>query len=207
MFVRSYSPSLLRTAQASALVVLLSAPALAQEHAAASTEPVNLLAPNAGLMFWTLVVFVLLFVILVPFGFKPLFASVEERERALEEAIEGAKRDREAASALLTQQQSALEAARTDAQRIIAESRSVAEKMRTDMLAQTRAQQEDLLEQARRTIEGEKVSAIAELRRESIDLAIAGASRVIEQNLDTSNNRRIVEQFLGSLDGAKVNRT
>jgi len=52
-------------------------------------------------------------------------------------------------------------------------------------------------------IEGEKVAAIASLRAEAVDLAIAGASRVIEQNLDSTNNRRIVETFLSSLDGAK----
>ena len=50
-------------------------------------------------------------------------------------------------------------------------------------------------------MEGEKAAAIADLRREAVDLAIAGASRVIEKNLDSAGNRQIVEQFLASLDG------
>ena len=58
-----------------------------------------------------------------------------------------------------------------------------------------------MIEQARRSIEGEKAAAIADLRREAVDLAIAGASRVIEQNLDSAGNRQIVESFLSSLDG------
>lgn len=182
------------------VLMLSAAPVLAQE---ASNEPVNLLAPKAGLMFWTLVIFLILFAVLSKFAFPPLFESVEARERALEEAIEGAKRDRAEAAELLAQQRALLEAGRADAQRFIAESRSTAEKMRTDMLAQTKAQQEEMLDAARRAIEAERVSAVAQLRKESVDLAIAGASRVIEQNLDSANNRRIVEQFLGSLEPSK----
>jgi F-type H+-transporting ATPase subunit b len=178
--------------------LMIATPAFASEAQGGS---VNLLEPKAGLMFWTLIIFALLFVVLAKFAFKPIFAAVEAREKALEDAIEGAKRDRAAAEALLAQQRAELETARNEAQAIIAESRATAEKMRTDLLSQTKHQQEEMIEQARRAIEGEKAAAIADLRREAVDLAIAGASRVIEQNLDSAGNRQIVESFLASLDG------
>lgn len=165
--------------------------------------PVNLLEPNAGLMVWTLVVFIGLMWVLKKFAFKPLFAAVEERERALTEAIEGAKRDREAAAALLAEQKALLDSGRGQAQQIIADGRAVADKMRSDMLDETRKQQSEMLEQARRDIEGEAAKAIAELRREAVDIAIAGAGKVIEQNLDSAGNRRIVEQFLSSIESPK----
>jgi F-type H+-transporting ATPase subunit b len=150
-------------------------------------------------MVWTTVVFIGLMLVLKKFAFGPLFAAVEAREKALEDAIEGATRDREAANALLAEQKAAIEAARTQAQQIIADGRAVAEKMRADLLDETRKQQTEMMEQARRDIEGEKAKAIADLRREAIDLAIVGAGKVIEQNLDSAGNRRIVEQFLASL--------
>ena len=100
----------------------------------------------------------------------------------------------------MAQQRAQLEAARNEAQQIIADSRAMAEKMRSDLLAQTKQQQEEMIEQARRAIEGEKAAAIADLRKEAVDLAIAGASRVIEQNLDSATNRKIVESFLASLE-------
>lgn len=181
-----------------ASLMLSATPAFANE---AAEGPVDLLAPATGVMAWTLVIFVLLLVVLSKFAFKPLFAAVEAREKALEDAIEGAKRDRAESEQLLAQQRAQLENARNEAQQIIAESRATAEKMRADLVAQTKQQQEEMIEQARRTIEGEKSAAIAELRREAIDLAIAGASRVIEQNLDSAGNRQIVESFLASLDG------
>lgn len=165
--------------------------------------PVNLLEAKSGLMVWTLVIFLILLFVLSKFAFKPLFAAVQLREKALEDAVAGAKRDREEAQALLAKQQAQLEAARADAQTIIADSRAVADKVRSDMLAQAKHQQEEMIEQARRVIEGEKASAIAELRRESIDLAIAGASKVIGANVDSAGNRQIVERFLSSLGSSK----
>jgi F-type H+-transporting ATPase subunit b len=178
-----------------AALMFTASPAFASEGG--STD---LLSPNPGVMVWTLVIFVLLLFVLSKFAFKPLFAAVEAREQALADAIEGAKRDRAETEAALAQQRAQLEAARNEAQQIIADSRATAEKMRTDLLAQTKQQQEEMIEQARRAIEGEKSAAIADLRKEAVDLAIAGASRVIEQNLDSATNRKIVESFLASLD-------
>jgi F-type H+-transporting ATPase subunit b len=201
-------PGCLRTtpaARSAVLIALASFIPTASALAAPEGEggPVNLLEPNVGLMIWTLVVFIGLMFVLKAFAFKPLFAAVEERERALAEAIEGARRDREAAAALQAEQKAQLEAARTEAQQIIASGRSVSEKMRSDMLDETRRQQAEMLEQARRDIEAEAAKAIAELRREAVDLAIVGAGKVIEQNLDSAGNRRIVDQFLSSLDAPK----
>jgi F-type H+-transporting ATPase subunit b len=181
-----------------ASLMLTATPAMASE--AAEGAPVDLLAPSTGVMAWTLIIFLLLLFVLSKFAFKPLFAAVEAREKALSDAIEGAKRDRAETEAALAQQRAQLEAARSEAQQIVADSRATAEKMRSDLLAQTKQQQEEMIEQARRAIEGEKAAAIADLRKEAVDLAIAGASRVIEQNLDSAGNRTIVESFLASLD-------
>lgn len=174
--------------------VLNLAVAVAQEEGGA-----NLLSPNGGLMFWTIVIFVLLLVILSRFAFKPMLAAVEAREKSLQDALDTAKRDREEAQRVLAEHRAQLEAARGEAQKMIADGRATAEKLRNDLIEQTRAQQQEMMERARRDITTEKNNAIAELRREAVDLAIAGASKVIERNLDNDANRKLVENFLGSV--------
>ena len=181
------------------LLALTAVPAFAQEHGAAGTGSPNLLDPHYGLMFWTLIIFVILLFVLSKFAFGPLTAAVAARERALEEAIEGAKRDREAAAKLMAEQQAQIEQARAEAQRFISAGRAAGEKMRADMIEQTRRDQQEMLDRARREIENEKVRAIAELRREAVDLAIAGASKVVEKNLDDASNRKLVESFLAGV--------
>ena len=175
---------------------------LLQEHGAtegAEAAKGGLLTPSGGLMVWTLLIFLVLLFVLSRAAFKPMLAAVEAREKSLEEAIAHAQADREAAAKLLAEHTSQLENARNEAQKLIVEGRSVGEKIRGEMIEETRSQQQEMLERARREIEGEKQRAIADLRREAVDLAIAGASRVIEKNLDDESNRRIVEKFLASV--------
>jgi F-type H+-transporting ATPase subunit b len=176
-------------------------PAAAQE--AAQEKPRGLLDPHAGLMFWTLLIFVALWLLLRKYAFPAIFAAVEAREKALEDAIAAAKRDREEAAKLLDDHRRQIDAARADAQRLIAEGAKAGEKIRTEMIEEARHQQQEILDRARQEIGAERDRAIAELRREAVDLAIKGASRVIERNLDDDTNRKIVEQFLGDLQKAE----
>ena len=183
-----------------ALSVLLAAPALAQEEA----PKADLLSPSYGLMAWTLIIFVVLAIILSKFAFGPITAAVRAREAALEEAITAAKRDREEAARLLEQHRVALDASRGEAQKLIADARVAAERVRAELVEQAHAEQASMLVRARQEIESEKSNAITQLRREAVDLAIAGAGKVIERNLDQAANRQLVESFLASVTPAAV---
>jgi F-type H+-transporting ATPase subunit b len=167
--------------------------------AAAQEEKADLLSPNGGLMFWTIVIFAILLVVLSKYAFKPMLAAVEARERSLQAALDAARRDREESERVLAEHRAQLEKARGEAQKLIADGRATAEKLRNDLMEQTRLQQQEMLDRARRDIETEKVNAIAALRREAVDLAIAGAGKVIERNLDNDANRKLVETYLGSV--------
>jgi len=178
-----------------ALTIAKSSALLAQE---AEKKP-GLVELRINLMFWTLIIFGILYWILQSKAFPAIFGAVEKREKALEDALASAKRDRDEANKLLEDQKRQIEGARDEAQKLIAGGRAVAEKMRNDMLEQTRQEQQAILERARREIENEKERAVAQLRREAVTLAIAGASKVIDQNLDNTKNRELVESFLQSL--------
>jgi F-type H+-transporting ATPase subunit b len=182
------------------LVALGAAPALAEEAPAKA----DLLSPSYGLMVWTLVIFVLLLAVLAKFAFKPITAAVEAREKALEDAIAAARLDREEAARLLAEHRSALAASRGEAQKIIADARVAAERVRAEIVDQAHEEQKRMLERARHEIDAEKEKAIADLRRQAVELAIAGASKVIEKNLDHQTNRQLVESFLASVTPAAV---
>jgi len=178
-----------------ALMVAKATPVLAQE--AAKQPP--LMALRVNLMLWTLVIFLILYGLLKWKAFPAILGAVEQREKALQDAIDSAKRDREEAQRILEEHRKQIEAARGDAQKLIADGRAVAEKMRADMLEQTHQEQQTMLERARKEIDAERDRAIAQLRREAVNLALAGASKVIEQNLDNTKNRQLVESFLSSI--------
>jgi F-type H+-transporting ATPase subunit b len=184
-----------------ALASLMSTLSAAAQEAAAPRK--SLLAVDAGLMFWTLIIFLGLFAILAKFAYPTILGAVEAREKRLNDALAAAKKDRDDAAALLAEQQRQLEATRAEAQKIIAEGRAAGEKVRTGVIEAANAEQQQILERARQEIGAERDRAIAELRREAVELAIKGASKVIEKNLDDATNRRIVDDFLGSIEPAK----
>ena len=54
-----------------------------------------------GLVFWTLITFVCLAFLLRWKAWGPILRAVDEREKSIREAVEGAKRDREEAQRLM----------------------------------------------------------------------------------------------------------
>ncbi|MDX2185181.1 MAG: F0F1 ATP synthase subunit B [Gemmatimonadaceae bacterium] len=174
----------------------LLAPAVASASEGGNT---NLLSPNGGLMAWTLLIFVIFLGVLWKFALPALLGAVEAREQALRDAIASAKADREAAAAKLAEIEAQLAGARTEAQSLIAQGRAAADKFRADLIEQAKAEQAAMLERAKRDIENEKTLAIQDLRREAVDLALLGAGKVIEKNLDDAANRALVESFLSTV--------
>ena len=194
----------MRTSLFALLASLVTALPLAAQEAAA--EPPSMMSPNAGLMLWTLVIFGLVLFVLTKFAFKPITAAVEKREKSLEDAIAAATRDREEAAKLLEEHRKLLAAGHAEAQRFIVEARSEAEKVRASIVEQAHHEQQQILERARAEIASERDRAVAELRREAVELAVRGASKVVERNLDDESNRRLVESFLASLPAAEPRR-
>lgn len=158
------------------------------------------LTVEGGLMFWTIVVFALLLAALWKYAWPQILGAVEAREKALEEQIADAKRNRDESAALLEEQKRLLANARTEAHTIVAEAAGIGEKERAHILTQAKAEQEELLARARREIEAERDRAVAELRREAVDLSLAAAGRLIGERLDSEADRRLVLDYLASLE-------
>jgi F-type H+-transporting ATPase subunit b len=167
---------------------------LQEEHAARGPLTVEF-----GLMFWTVVVFLLLLVILKRTAWPALLGAVEAREKALEQMLEEAERNRAESAKLLAEHERLIAEARKSAHALLAEAKTVAEKERALAIEKTRQEQEELLARALRDIAGEKDRAVEELRREAVDLSLAAASKLLNQRLDSETDRKIVQEYLSSL--------
>jgi F-type H+-transporting ATPase subunit b len=169
--------------------------------AAASTEGGGggLADVNLGLTIWTIVLFALFAAVLAKFGWGPLLRAVEEREKSIRDAIEGAQKANSEAQALLAQHREALAQARREREEIIKQAIAEAQQMRTELLAQARADAEHLLQKAREQIEREKRTALQEIRAQVADLAIEAASKIVASSLTPEAQRKLVEDFIQKL--------
>jgi F-type H+-transporting ATPase subunit b len=157
---------------------------------------------NTGVSFWTLVIFLLLSVVLAKFAFPPILGYAAAREQRIQEALDEARRQREETEKLLEQQRQELLTARQEAQGLIAEGKQAAERVREDLLARARVEQEELVTRARQDIERERQKAIESLRREAVDLALAAAGKLVGRRVDSAEDRRLVTDYLKSVDSA-----
>jgi F-type H+-transporting ATPase subunit b len=155
---------------------------------------------NLGLFVWTWLVFIALFVILKKFAWPAIVQATEERERTIKASLDAAARQQAEALAALEEGKRFAAESKQSAQAMLAEARSLAEKERASLLEKARHEQDGMLERARREIAAEKDKALAELRRETVDLSLAAASRLIGQRLDTAADRAIVEEYLKTLE-------
>lgn len=155
-------------------------------------------------MFWTLVIFVILFIILAKFAFPPILGYAAAREKRIQDAIDAARRDREEAQKQLEEQRQAMLRARDEAQSVIADAQKAAERVRREMLDKARVEQEEILTRAKAEIESERARAVDSLRREAVDLAIAAASNLMQKKMDTQEDRRVVTEFLANVDRGQV---
>ena len=161
--------------------------------------PMSPFEVNFGLFFWTWAVFIVLFFILKKFAWPSILRATEEREQALEKQLADTARMHGEAKQALEEQKRLLAETRASVHQLIAEGKTMAEKERAIALEKTKQEQGELLARARREIGAERERAVAELRREAVDLSLAAASKLVGQRLDSDADRTLVLDYLGKL--------
>jgi F-type H+-transporting ATPase subunit b len=166
---------------------------LAAESGEAASEPFQI---N---IFWVIVAastFVLFFLLVKEFAFTGLAKTLEDRRARIEQGLqdaEQARRDRESAE---QERLAALQEARREANEIINRAQKVASETREQDIAATREELGRMRDRAAAEIDAEKQRAIAELRAEVTDLALAAAGRVVGDAMTGDRQRKLVADFL-----------
>ena len=159
----------------------------------------SFLEVRPGLIFWTLITFVLVLVVLRWKAWGPILSLVEEREKQITNAIESAKRERQEAEKLLAEQKTAMASARAEMAESMRKNQQEVEKYREELMAKSRKEAEEFKAQARREIDDQKAKAIAEVRSMAVDLAIEAAGKLISERMDDAKHRALAEQFVQGL--------
>ena len=159
----------------------------------ATREVVRLTAPEAGGLtinvFWIIIGaanFILFFALFKMFFATPISGMLADRRARIEQGLsdaEAARAERESSAAERT---ATITDARREAKEIIDRAQKVAQETRDA------------------DIQAEKDRALADLRSEVADLALAAAGRVVGETMSDQRQRRLVEEFLRAPDGPKA---
>ena len=154
---------------------------------------------NLGLSVWTTLVFLTLLGILWKFAWGPILEMVQAREDGIQGTLDQAANQRDEAAKLLAEHRQQMADARRQAQQMIAEGKEAGERVRRDIEEKARAEGDAMIERARDSIEREKDAALDELRKESVDLALAAAAKLVQASLDEKKDRELIMGFIDEL--------
>lgn len=176
-------------------------PALAQEAEHGAEAP-SLFAGDLGNSVWTLVIFLIVLVVLGKFAWGPILKTLQSRESFIREALESAKRDREAAEARLKEYEQKLAASRAEATAIVEEGRRDAEVVKRRIEAAAKEEADKTIERAKREIQIATDTATKELYTLSAKLATQLAAQVIGRELSPQDHQRLISQAIDGMNGA-----
>ena len=165
----------------------------------AAAKP-SLIDINFGLMFWTIVSFLIVLVVLKKFAFGPIQATLDERRNAIAADIDAAEHAREEAQSALAEYRQALADSRREATKIIEEARRAAEQQRTRDIADLEAEKNRLLKRAKDEIDSETRSSLQAIRDQLADLTVATAEKVVRRQLDETEQRRLIDEAMADVD-------
>lgn len=163
---------------------------LAQETTTSKSIPDQLGISLYNLIFQA-IGFAILLAVLARFAYKPLLRILDERRDRAQEIVEKSDQIKKDLSETEARTRAELDKARTEAQAIIAEARQTRDRIVGEARDAAAAAAAAENERARAELAQERDQAIAQLRRETADLAIAAATRVIGRELSTNKDLQV----------------
>ena len=154
---------------------------------------------------WAVVVFVLLFVILRIFAWKPILEGLQKREETIRTSLEDAKKTRDEMAAMSAKFEKDMAEANQRIPALMDEARKDAEAMVADMRTKAAAEIQTERERLRREIEIAKDQSIKELWEQSAQLATLISAKAIGRSLNEEDHRRLLDEAMQEISHASRN--
>jgi len=153
---------------------------------------------------WTfvanLVNFAILLYLMKRFLFKPALAYLDRRREQIASQMEAARDSEEKAEQLAAQREQELSTTREQARRTLDDARAHAEEIVNKSKGTARQEGERIITEAQRQIEQEREQMKEDLRRSYAEIAVLGASRVLNREVNLSDHERLLDELLSEVD-------
>lgn len=153
-----------------------------------------------SLIFWTTIIFIVFFILLAKFAWKPILGAVKSREESINNALASAEAARREMQNLTADNERILQEARMERDSLLKEAREMKDKMIADSKHEAQIQGERMIEQAKAAIDAEKNAAMAELKSQVSSLSLEIAEKLLKEELSNKEAQtKLVERLLGDV--------
>jgi F-type H+-transporting ATPase subunit b len=164
----------------------------------------SLTTPAIGTIFWTVIIFLIFFVILGKFAWKPILLAVRERDEMIKGSLAAAERAHQDMLKLQADNEIILRKAREERELILKEARDMRDRLIGEAKGKATEEAEKLIEKARAGIEREKTQALSEIHNQVASLSVEIASKLLEEKLSgTAEQEKLIGKYLKDI---KINK-
>ncbi|MEQ9592826.1 MAG: F0F1 ATP synthase subunit B [Cyclobacteriaceae bacterium] len=160
----------------------------------------ELLTPGVGLIFWQAVVFILLFFLLAKMAWKPILASLKEREDSIQSSLDSAEKAKLEMASLKADNEKLLKEAREERDKILRDARDAANRLHDQAQTDAKKNADKIIEDAKAIINIEKEAAMRDVRAQVAAFSLEVAEKLIKKNLsDDKAQKDLVDRFVGEI--------
>lgn len=160
----------------------------------------ELVMPGVGVLFWTCLIFLILFLMLKKWAFPVINSMIKKREEKITSALEEAEATRKEMSELQRRNDEMLSEARSEKEKIIGQAKEFKRQIEDSSRQKAKEEYDRLMQAARADIEREKQAALEDLRVSVANLSLDMAEKVIGSELsDRDKQKELVEKGLKDL--------
>ncbi len=156
----------------------------------------DLLTPELGLFFWTLVAFLAVFFILRKFAWKPILESLGEREKGIADSIATAERVKSEMSQLKAENEKLLAQAREERTAMLKDAKDIKDRIVNDAKDQAKEEANKIIIDAQQQIQQQKMAALTEVKNEIGTLAIEVAEKILRKQLSAAEGQEAYMNML-----------
>ncbi|WP_018627022.1 F0F1 ATP synthase subunit B [Niabella aurantiaca] len=156
----------------------------------------DLLTPNLGYFVWIFVAFVIVFLVLKKFAWKPIIKMLNEREQNIAGAIASAEKVKAEMAQLQSENEALLAKAREERAQLLKEARETKDKIVNEAKEQAKTEASRIIADAQQAINAQKMAALTDVKNEVGKMVIEVSEKVLKQQLAGQDKQ---EEYINSL--------
>jgi F-type H+-transporting ATPase subunit b len=156
----------------------------------------DLLTPQLGLLVWNILAFLILFIILRKFAWKPILKSLKDREQGVADSLSTAEKVRAEMAQLKNENEILLAKAREERAEILKEARNTKDKIINEAKEAAKAEASKIIVDAQAAIETQKMAAVTEIRNQVGILVVEISEKILRRQLsDKTEQEKYITQL------------
>ncbi|MBP5694689.1 MAG: F0F1 ATP synthase subunit B [Bacilli bacterium] len=160
------------------------------------------LIPNLWAFLVQLLALFVMIIIVVKFAYKPVSKFLKARREILKNEVDDTFKKNQEASENLENSRAQLADTRRQADAIINDATLEANKARNEILEKANEEALETRSKALEDIERAKATAKKEVHDEIVDVALNATGRLLEREVNTKDNTKIVDDFIKDLESS-----